>query len=120
MFLAIEQDVRSSYAFDFASPEDATDRTYQNIVLRRGQSAFRKELLEAYHGRRAFTGYNSEFALKACHIIPYRRPDTNHVSKGLLLLSDIHTLFDLGKLAVDKSEMTVTLVGGIARSSYPK
>ena len=70
MFVAIEQDMESSGAFDFASLEDARDRTYQNIVMRRGQSAFRNELLEAYQGSCAFTGYDSEFALEACHIIP--------------------------------------------------
>ena len=118
MFVAIEQDMESGGVFDFASLEDARDRTYQNIVMKRGQSAFRNELLEAYQGRCAFTGYNSEFALEACHIIPYRGPDTNHVSNGLLLRADIHTLFDLGKVAVDTSDMTVILAGGMARSSY--
>ena len=118
MFVAIEQDMESSGAFDFASLEDARDRTYQNIVMRRGQSAFRNELLEAYQGSCAFTGYDSEFALEACHIIPYRGPDTNHVSNGLLLRADIHTLFDLGKVAVDTSDMTVILAGGMVRSSY--
>ena len=110
--------MESGGVFDFASLEDARDRTYQNIVMRRGQSAFRNELLEAYQGRCAFTGYNSEFALEACHIIPYRGPDTNHVSNGLLLRADIHTLFDLGKVAVDTSDMTVVLAGGMVRSSY--
>jgi hypothetical protein len=118
LFTAMEREVEASGAFQPDSLEDARERTYQNIVLRRGQAAFRRELLEAYQGKCAFTGYDSEFALEACHIIPYRGSSTNHVSNGLLLRADIHTLFDLGKTAVDTANMTVILAAGMVHSSY--
>ncbi len=94
---------------------DARERTLAAIVRRRGQPLFRRRLLRSYEGRCAITGSDVEPVLEAAHIIPYRGPETNHVSNGLLLRGDIHTLFDLGLIAIDTSTMTViispTLVG---------
>lgn len=39
--------------------------------------------------------------MEAAHIRPYLGPETNHVTNGLLLRADIHTLFDLGLLTID-------------------
>jgi hypothetical protein len=39
--------------------------------------------------------------LEAAHITPYLGPDTNAIKNGILLRADIHTLWDLGLLAVD-------------------
>ena len=117
-FADIEDDVDKSGAFHLDNLEDARDRTCRRIVLRRGQPAFRRELLGAYEGKCAVTGCDSEFALEACHIVPYRGPETNHVSNGLLLRADIHTLFDLGKTAVDTADMTVILASDMVQGSY--
>ena len=117
-FRYIEDDVDKNGAFDPDNLEDARDRAYRRIVLRRGQPAFRKELLSAYEGKCAVTGCDSEFALEACHIVPYWGPETNHVSNGLLLRADIHTLFDLGKTAVDTADMTVILASDMVHGSY--
>ena len=118
LFTLLENDANLREAFNPESPEDARTETYGRIVLRRGQPAFRRELLEAYGGKCAVTGYDSEFALEACHIVPYRGPDTNHVSNGLLLRADVHTLFDLGKTGVDTYDMSVILADGMMQSSY--
>ena len=39
----------------------------------------------------------------AAHIIPYKGSSTNHVQNGILLRADIHTLFDLDLLRIDKN-----------------
>src|SRR5271155_3471993 len=39
--------------------------------------------------------------LEAAHISPYRGLQSNHPQNGLLLRADLHSLFDLGMLAVD-------------------
>ena len=39
----------------------------------------------------------------------YRGPDSNVVSNGLLLRSDIHTLYDLDLIAIDPDMHEVTL-----------
>jgi len=97
---------------------DAREKTLASIVRRRGQPEFRHKLLEAYGGRCAITGCNAVETLEAVHILPYRGPETNHVSNGLLLRADIHTLFDLGLLAIDTATMKVLLAPSLVSTTY--
>ena len=43
---------------------------------------------------------SAELVLEAAHISPYKGVHTNRVDNGLLLRSDIHTLFDLEQLTI--------------------
>jgi putative restriction endonuclease len=72
---------------------------------RLAQRAFKAVVLSAYHGQCAITGTKIRPVLEAAHIRPVaqRRGDENRLDNGLLLRSDVHTLFDLGYLAVDPS-----------------
>lgn len=97
---------------------DARERALASIVLRRGQGAFRDALVAAYAGRCAITGYDAVEALEAAHITPYLGPHTNHVSNGLLLRADLHTLFDLGLLAIHEETLQVLVARSLARTSY--
>lgn len=85
------------------SEEDARRRVSRLIVARRGQSGFRQALLAAYDEACAVTGSRAVDVLEAAHILPYIGKHRNTVCNGLLLRSDIHTLFDLGHLWVDAS-----------------
>lgn len=71
------------------------------IRLRQGQSAFRSSLLAAYRRRCAVTGCILEPVLEAAHIIPHAEGTDYRTSNGLLLRSDVHTLYDLHHLSVD-------------------
>jgi hypothetical protein len=71
------------------------------IRIRQGQAAFRSSLLVAYRRRCAVTGCILEPVLEAAHIIPHAEGTDYRTSNGLLLRSDIHTLFDLYHLSVD-------------------
>lgn len=73
---------------------DRRDRTMAAIRLRQGQPVFRKLLLEVYGARCAVTGTRAVEVLEAAHIMPYMGQHTNVVQNGLLLRSDVHTLFD--------------------------
>ena len=64
------------------------------------------------------TGYDSVTALEAAHITPYKGEHTNDVTNGLLLRSDIHILFDCGKIAVDSKTMTIVLADDLQQTSY--
>lgn len=88
--------------FDFINESDARDRISRSIVLRRGQRAFRRALIEAYEGACAVTGCTALDVLEAAHIVPYRGEHTNRVENGLLLRADIHTLFDLGHIWIEQ------------------
>ncbi|SRR6266540_693526 len=89
-----------------------------SIVRRRGQPEFRQRLLNAYARKCAISGCDAVEALEAAHIIAYRGPETNHPTNGILLRTDLHTLFDLGLLAVDTSTMAVVVAPELARTSY--
>ena len=113
---SIEADSQS--AFDVADLADARTRIVSTIVARRGQPEFRRRLLSLYNSRCAFTRADASEALEAAHIIPYKGEHTNHPSNGLLLRADIHTLFDLGFLAVNSGDMTIIVSGQLQHSCY--
>ena len=104
--------------FDPTSVEDARERILRVITQRRGQKPFRDALIAAYNGRCAITGCSILDVLEAAHIHPYRGPDTNKVTNGLLLRSDVHTLFDCGLLAIDSDTMTVLVAPQLSDSEY--
>ncbi len=88
------------------------------MVRRRGQQGFRTDLLAAYSGRCTITGCDAVEALEAAHIVPYRGAGSHHPQNGLLLRADLHSLFDLGLLAVDGATMKVRLVPMLRETVY--
>jgi len=68
---------------------------------RLGQGTFRVLVTEAYQRRCAVTGERTLPVLEAAHIKPYSKSGPHQVSNGLLLRSDLHTLFDLGYITLD-------------------
>ena len=107
-------------AFEPRRVEDERRRALASIAVRQGQPGFRRTLLKAYEGRCAITNYDAAESLEAAHIVPYRGPVTNHPSNGLLLRADLHSLFDLGLVAVDTDPSAWSLVVSpeIRKSSY--
>ncbi len=85
------------------------------VSIRQGQSAFREALLTAYRSQCALTGCRVEAVLQAAHIMPFRGDHTNHINNGLLLRADIHTLFDLGIIKIDR-EYRVTAPASIMKA----
>jgi hypothetical protein len=98
--------------------EDGRKRTLASIVSRRGQPAFRKVIMTAYSGKCAVTGCDAKEALEAAHITPYMGDQTNHVQNGLLLRADIHTLFDLGLIAVSPIDFRIILHSSLRVGYY--
>lgn len=104
--------------FSPESVEDGREKMLRAVACRRGQSSFRKALMEAYGGVCAVTGCHVAAILEAAHIYPYQDDGrTNEVSNGLLLRSDIHTLFDLGLLGVTE-EYQVVVNSQLEGSAY--
>ncbi len=68
--------------------------------VRVGQKAFKALVQEAYGRQCAVTGDKIVPVLQAAHIRPITAEGENRVDNGLLLRSDVHTLFDLGYLAI--------------------
>src|SRR6056297_1401380 len=98
-----------SSAPEVVAPLLARQRVIAEILQRRGQAAFREQLLSAYDGQCAMTGYDAQPSLEAAHIIPYADRGLSTPQNGLLLRADVHTLFDVGLVAVEPSDFTVQL-----------
>lgn len=104
--------------FSPSTLEDERERRVTEIVERRGQADFRDKLIAAYEGRCAVTGSNAVAALEAAHIVPYCGPKSNHVSNGILLRCDIHTLFDLYLVEIDPHDLAITLGPALRDTTY--
>ena len=72
------------------------------IRVRRGQAEFRAKLLDAYGRKCAVTRTLLEPLLEAAHIVPHAEQTDYRETNGLLLRSDIHTLYDLYHLSIDE------------------
>ncbi len=66
-----------------------------------GQQAFKALVAENYGHRCAITGDKVRPVLEAAHILPVAEGGQHRLDNGLLLRSDIHTLFDRGYVGVD-------------------
>ena len=106
--------------FDPNAAEDNRLKVIAAVHRRQGGPRFRRALLAAYDGLCAVTRYDAPAALEAAHIVPYRGPQTNHITNGLLLRADVHDLFDLGLVAVDAGPMRLILAKELAGTRYER
>lgn len=70
---------------------------------RLGQGAFRVAVTDAYERRCAVTGEKTLPVLEAAHIQPVSQGGGHRVDNGLLLRSDLHTLFDIGYVTISRN-----------------
>jgi putative restriction endonuclease len=68
---------------------------------RLGQQAFKAVVLDAYQRQCAITGTHIPPVLQAAHVRPVTAGGEHRLDNGLLLRSDVHTMFDRGYLGVD-------------------
>lgn len=98
--------------------EDTRERARALVVCRYGQPTFRAELIAAYGGACALSDTAVPAVLEAAHIDPYLGRQSDHITNGVLLRSDIHALFDLGLIAVSADSMTVVIADKLRRTDY--
>ena len=104
--------------FDPSDKIDAREKVLKEIAQRRGQKKFRQSLLKAYEGACAVSQTTVEAVLEAAHITPYLGDSTNHISNGLILRSDLHTLFDLNLLKISPETGRVKISPSLAATPY--
>jgi putative restriction endonuclease len=83
--------------------EGIVSRMFSDPVLARrrlGQGAFRLLVTDMYDRQCAITREHTLPVLQAAHIRPVTQAGEHRVTNGLLLRSDIHTLFDRGYVTV--------------------
>src|SRR5271166_3318231 len=71
------------------------------VPYRLGRQSFKAVVLDSYHRRRTISGSHIPPVLQAAHIRPVAGGGEHRLDNGLLLRSDVHTLFDCGYLGVD-------------------
>lgn len=81
----------------------------QLVYPRLGQGSFRILVTDAYQRRCAITGEKTLPVLEAAHIRPYALDGRHEVSNGILLRSDLHTLFDRGYLGIDPEDLKLVV-----------
>jgi putative restriction endonuclease len=75
--------------------------TDAHVRRRLGQGGFQAVVLDAYQARCAITGHRIRPTLQAAHIRPVTAHGPHAITNGLLLRSDVHTMFDRGYLSID-------------------
>jgi putative restriction endonuclease len=80
---------------------------------RLGQGAFRVIVTDVYERRCTITGERTLPVLDAAHIKPYSAGGPHQPENGLLLRSDLHTLFDKGYMTIDANDLEVVVSGRI-------
>ena len=100
----LELTLGAAIEVDLSQPWHRTGPVFGDPRLapyRLGQSSFKAVVLDAYHRRCAISGTHISPVLQAAHIRPVTEGGEHRLDNGLLLRSDIHTLFDRGYLGVD-------------------
>lgn len=93
--------------FDPDNITTAKEKVSKLISKRRGQKKFRENLLSAYNNKCTISGCEVQEILEAAHIIPYQGEETNAVVNGLLLRSDLHTMFDLALITINAEDYKI-------------
>lgn len=91
---------------------------WSQIVRRQGQGSFRKQLLRAYQSKCCMTETSDVAVLDAAHITSYDGPSTSTVNNGLLLRTDLHTLFDSGLLGIEPATFLIMVHESIEEPDY--
>lgn len=99
--------------------QDQRKSVARQIKQRRGQKSFRDKLISK-QAKCSVTDSLIIDILEAAHITPYRNDSHNDISNGLLLRSDIHTLFDLNLFAINPKDLNIHLAPELLNSEYAK
>jgi putative restriction endonuclease len=97
---------------------DERENIARQIKARRGQAKFRNNLIKRYGRICMISGCEILDILEAAHINPYKGDKDNHVSNGLLLRSDLHTLFDLNLIGIDPQKLAIDINYKVRMNGY--
>ncbi|BAZ33102.1 hypothetical protein NIES4074_56120 [Cylindrospermum sp. NIES-4074] len=98
--------------------DDERQILYRQIKERQGQPEFRKALISRYGSQCMISGYKLLEVVEAAHISSYRGLKDNHPENGLLLRTDLHTLFDLDLLGIEPEFLQVKLHQKVLDTGY--
>ena len=86
---------------------------------RKGQAAFRRDILKLYENSCAVTEISQKEVLEAAHIQGYVNEESNNVQNGICLRVDIHKLFDNGLISIG-NDYKVIISSMLKSTEYEK
>ncbi len=92
---------------NYIPPTKPAAKVERLVRERPGQAAFRRKLKSAYNNQCCISGCTVTEALEGAHIDPYIAESSDNIRNGLLLRSDLHTLFDRHLIAINPDTMIV-------------
>lgn len=104
--------------FHLENIKDDRKKIAMQIHARRGQKRFRKKLLDTYNRKCAVTKCEIIEMLEAAHIYSFKGSETDKIPNGILLRSDIHTLFDLGLITINPENYFIKVSNKIMKDEY--
>lgn len=97
--------------------DDQRKAVLRQIKQRRGQKTFRDTLL-SQEAICAVSGCEIIDILEAAHITAYKNDTHNHISNGVLLRCDMHTLYDLDLFAIEPDSLIIYFSPQIKDKEY--
>ena len=107
--LAVMRSVSAPGPATVATQEQARFGNPILVAPRLGQGTFRALITDAYDYRCAVSLERTLPVLQAAHIRPYSDGGAHELSNGLLLRSDLHTLFDQHYISVEPNKKTLVV-----------
>lgn len=108
----------ATVAQDLTDMVDSRKKITRVSYAREGQPGFRAAVMAAYDETCCMTGTRVLPALQAAHIVEYRGTPFNHVTNGLALRGDVHTLYDRGLLAIHETSLKILVKDELQGTDY--
>jgi hypothetical protein len=105
---------------DRTAIEEGFERRFNMQEVRPEQGVFRDALMSLYKGKCVISGCSVAPVLQAAHVIPFSEAVhlRNSLTNGLILRSDIHTLFDRLLLAINPKDSMVVIASELQATAY--
>lgn len=105
---------------DFGTFLDEIERLTTGIRLRRGDEQFREMLFAKYGERCMISGCEITGLIEAAYILPRTRFKLARPGNGILLRSDLHTLFDLNLIGIQPTQLWIRTHPSLNGTEYER
>ncbi len=113
-----EREIEVKKAFELVD-SSKSKRKQLTQKERKGQAAFRRDILKIYNNSCAITEIKQKEVLEAAHIQGYVNEESNNVQNGICLRVDIHKLFDNGLISIN-NDYRVVVSSMLKSTEYEK
>lgn len=103
---------------DFGTFLDEIERLTAGIRLRRGDEQFREMLFAKYGERCMISGCEITGLIEAAYILPRTTFKLGRPGNGILLRSDLHTLFDLNLIGIQPTQLRIRVHPSLKGTEY--